>query len=882
MRQDLHADISRRLIADYGFKEKGQWLQEGKCPECGKREMFTKAESPWVLRCGRTNKCGSEFHIKDLYRELFDSWSDRYVATEVNPTAAADAYLQSGRGFELKRLRGLYTQETYSDRDRRHTSATVRFTLPNGSWWERIIDRPERFGKRKANFAYGKPYHGHWWQLPDSDADAKEIWLTEGIFDTIALELNGTASRALLSCNNYPEAALDALSSECIAAGRKRPTLVWAFDDGKAGTQYMRKWHERATEAGWESRAAYVPANRKVKYDWNELHQRGRLDQKALDDARYHGDLLLARSAQEKALLIYKHIEHGIFDFHFDNRLYWFEFDDKRYAKAKEALEARNEDGQMSETEIRDKALSESGGVAEIANCLPLPLYYQSNSLTDESWYYFRITFPHSGKAIKNTFTSGQISAATEFKKRLLGVAPGAMFTGTSQQLDRIFKRSLFGIKTVETVDYVGYSKEHGCYVLGDALAVKDGVVVEANEEDFFELGKLSIKTLNQSVGLQVNNDREDYTPDWVNMVWECYGTKGLIALAFWFGCLFAEQLRTEQKSYPFMEVVGEAGSGKSTLIEFLWKLFGRRDYEGFDPSKATAAARARNFAQVSNLPVVLIESDRDTDTTKLKSFDWDELKTAYNGRSVRSTGVKNSGNETREPPFRGAIVISQNAAVNASDAIMQRIVHLHFTKAAHTPHTKELAERLERMPVENVSGFILAAATREKRIVEIVNEHKPLYEDSLMAMPDIKSVRIAKNHAQLMALVDAMRTVIKITDAQHSALHSEIVRMAIERQQAINLDHPYVIAFWEMFDHLAAIRDADLNHSRDPAYIAISLVEFEEWAHKRGLRLPTDMTELKKHLRSSRWRKFVDVKTVNSLVTANSKKCWVFQREKS
>src|SRR5699024_6901809 len=97
---------------------------------------------------------------------------------------------------------------------------------------------------------------------------------------------------------------------------------------------------------------------------------------------------------------------------------------------------------------------------------------------------------------------------------------------------------------------------------------------------------------------------------------------------------------------------------------------------------------------------VVLIESDRDqSDGLKLKQFDWDELKTAYNGRSVRARGHKNTGNDTYEPPFRGAIVISQNAAVNASDAILQRIVQVCFTREHQTPETKQIVERLERLP---------------------------------------------------------------------------------------------------------------------------------------------------------------------------------------
>jgi len=92
-------------------------------------------------------------------------------------------------------------------------------------------------------------------------------------------------------------------------------------------------------------------------------------------------------------------------------------------------------------------------------------------------------------------------------------------------------------------------------------------------------------------------------------------------------------------------------------------------------------------FSQVSNLPVVLIESDREaTDSAKAKQFDWDDLKTAYNGRAMRSRGVKNNGNDTYDPPFRGAVMISQNDQVAASEAIISRIVHITVTREHQTP----------------------------------------------------------------------------------------------------------------------------------------------------------------------------------------------------
>lgn len=102
MRPDLHADITRRLMQDFAFKARKEWLREGKCPECGKKELYTKTEAPWVLWCGRRDKCGAEIHVKDLYRDLFESWSDRYQSTETEPHAAAEAYLMHARGFRWR------------------------------------------------------------------------------------------------------------------------------------------------------------------------------------------------------------------------------------------------------------------------------------------------------------------------------------------------------------------------------------------------------------------------------------------------------------------------------------------------------------------------------------------------------------------------------------------------------------------------------------------------------------------------------------------------------------------------------------------------------------------------------------------------------------
>jgi hypothetical protein len=885
MSTELLADITRELVHQFGLKAKKDYLRGGKCPDCGKPELYTSAGAPWVIRCGRLKNCGYEASVKDLFPDLFEDWSERYKKTEDAPHAAADAYLKNSRGFNLVRVQGTYTQEWFKDLDSGATSATVRFSLPGGGYWERLIDRAHRFGKMKARFAPGKSYAGDVWIPPTVSADklatADKLWLVEGIFDAVAVGHHDIHGVSTMSCNNYPAAFLARLRAQ---RGTTLPTLVWALDGDTAGRDYTQRWVKRARKEGWKCEAATIVQSGKSKQDWNDLHLADKLTPSDIDEYQYQGSLLIARNHADKARLIYSRTGMATFFYDFNDRLYWFDLDIKALDKAMQQLQEKDPD--QDEMERRDQALVEACENVEIANCHPQPLYYQANTVTDESWYYYRVSFPHGGAAVKNTFAGGSLASASEFKKRLLSIAPGAVFTGTSQQLDRIIQRQLFNIKTVETIDFVGYSKEHGVYVMGD-LAIKDSVVHTLNDEDYFELGKLNLKTLSQSPQLTLNRDRREYRADWIDLVWQCFGAKGLVALAFWFGSLFAEQIRQVQKSYPFLELVGEAGAGKSTLIEFMWKLFGRRDYEGFDPSKSTSAARARNFAQVSNLPVVLIESDRDDDAKK--RFDWDELKTAYNGRSVRATGVKNSGNETREPPFRATVVISQNAKVEASEAIMQRICHITVDRSAHTAQTRAAALKLEQMSVDAVSHFLLLATRAESTVMETILARAPQHEQALLDLPDVKITRIAKNHGQLLAVFDALSQVITLADEQKAAVLQEVQAMAAERQASISSDHKVVQTFWERFDYLDTWNGAmaTLNHSRNGHEIAVNLNHFEQTAAQARLEAPP-LADLKKYLRTSRARKFVDIKAVNSAIwfhdnTDESRgrtvKCWVFQR---
>jgi hypothetical protein len=902
----LRDTILQRLKKDYAFRAtNGQWLRGGKCPACKGKELYIRSDAPWVLRCGRENKCGKDWPVKELYDDLFDNWSDKHRQTPEDPHAAAKACLRDGRGLNIVKLAGTYSQEYYQDRALKIGSATVRFPMPGDGWWERLIDRPQRFGKKKANIKYGYKVGGHAWHHPslsfDDLAQADEIWFAEGIFDAVALaeafEIGRPGARAAstISTNNYPTHWLAQLAEAVAARGKdgRRPTLVFAYDVGAAGVRWTRKWVEQARGDGWTARAAQVrPDGEGTKCDWNDLHVDGKLTAEDLETFLGNGDITIAETAAEKATLLYLRLRRGEFPFIFKSRQLWAKFSAQRI---NEAIEGYNEDQTLKVLPIYEKlklAAREAAEYTEIANCTFRALYFQRDAAINDSSYYIRVDFPGKQETVKANFSGAAVAAGSEFKKRLISVAPGGIFTGSTFHLDRLMERQLDGIRTVDALYFSGYSIDHGAWMFDD-IAVTEGRVVPLNEEDYFEIGKVGVKPNGATGEFAIDYDPNAINYEWWPDLYAAFGPLGLVTLAFWLLSLFAEQIRRDQQSLAFLEVSGPPGSGKSTLLMFLWKLVGRRhNYEGFDPASSTAAGIARELVKYGNLPVVLLEGDRKKDQPHSRRFDWSELKKIYNGHSPRTRGIANGGTETFSPPFRGALVIAQNDPIReAEEAVLERIMPLVVDKARFSADGKAAGERIKARDVQAVSHWMIAMIRQEKSILAQYRERFAVHERRLLDHSEVQNSRLAFNHAQLAAALDCLAAAMTvdgkpaITAAEVAEGQKLIVQMCLTQHGALGADHPIVAQFWESFDYLEAKltdgkpdTEVGLNHHRKAGMIAIRMPEIEQLFAQYRIAIPGgSMLDLKKMLPTSKARKFLGQGVVNGRDDKHCH-CWLFQ----
>ena len=903
---ETQRQVEQKLEHVYGFKRKpstnGDKLR-GRCPDCNHKESsaWAFAEDPWIVFCPRKNECGHENHVRDLFPELFEKWEKRFEPTPEDPLRTVNAYLIEERGFPLEQLKGLYAQESITRyKPKKTTSITLRFPITdeqgNEGWWQRVLDQQDVLPK--TSFKEDWSSMGHAWLTPNTNyLESKEIWITEGIFDTIALWFSGITSCSALTCNNYPSIFLNEIAQKCTEAGINFPKLVWAFDNDEAGHKGIFKNIELAQADGFECEVALPPGGRK-KQDWNDLYKQDRLKFSDLETYKYYGALLVAEKAVDKGILIYKHKGMKSFPFDFKNQVYWFKLDMDKYDDYMKGLHATDDNTDWAQeekdlliAERRDSALEHASTVEILMECRPYGLYYQYQKEIDEASYFFKVDFPRGGQTIKNTFTSSQITSAGSFGERLTHIAPGVFYEGNSKQLLAFLKRELRDIKRVELINYVGYHKEHQTYVLCD-IAVQNGRRFKINKEEYFELPRKTNLKARAPFQLEINNNASDYTDAWVKDLLDAYDVRGMVALTAFFGSLFAQQIRSMHKSFPFIELVGEPGTGKSTLLSFLWKLFGRSNYEGIDPSKSSISGLLRTFRQVSNLPVVLLESDREGDKGTVKQFDWNALKTLYDNGSLGAKGVKNGGNETYEPPFMGTLVISQNAEIVSTEAVMGRIVQYKFTKEQMSKKGLYASRNLERYEQSQISQFILLCIEKENAVLESYRLGMERYDEILhQEKYNVKSSRVIHNHAQLLALFDAMCThVLKdlIPNDIQQKVRDELFGMAQNRDKVLKSDPIIVQNFWntveEMEDSIKIPTNQEtvLNHSAKSDLFAINFAHLYRVAADYRYSLP-EVNELQNALRHSLHYRFVEAnKAIQSKISSTTKRCWIFEKPTS
>ena len=235
------------------------------------------------------------------------------------------------------------------------------------------------------------------------------------------------------------------------------------------------------------------------------------------------------------------------------------------------------------------------------------------------------------------------------------------------------------------------------------------------------------------------------------------FGVRGVVAMAWWLGAAHAARIRQDQNSFPFLHIVGAAGSGKTLLLDYLQKLNGQAPWSN-SLTHASPAGRSRIFAGAGKR-IVVCENQDGTE----QSIDWDELKPLYSSGSI----ITRTGDGlSEEVTFEGAIVITANQPLECSDALSSRMIMVDLSASDAQP-TRIRPDAISDVDLSQVSAFGLEVKEREAWISNNIRYYGPAYQKELLEKygPAL-SARTALNCSQMLVLLDLLCNLLSINDA--------------------------------------------------------------------------------------------------------------------
>ncbi|NQU88183.1 MAG: DUF927 domain-containing protein [Mariniphaga sp.] len=275
-------------------------------------------------------------------------------------------------------------------------------------------------------------------------------------------------------------------------------------------------------------------------------------------------------------------------------------------------------------------------------------------------------------------------------------------FLGNTYQLKRIFANWMDHEIQATIIETLGFNPEHKIYAFSNGVFTPAGKLINVNDVGIVEDPDTNNKYYLPAFGLAHRNNA-DYEGErkflyiegdlnfqkWAKLYFEAYETNGGIAILFLILSAFWDIVFDQVGFFPFLFLFGAYGTGKTSLVESLLRVFGK-DYIGIPLNNATQVGLSRTIASRNNTIFYLKEYTPETDEANQ-----DLILTAYDG-SGRVTGIKSNDNKTRAAQVKSAIIFDGNHLPTQKTAVLSRMILLNFESNKFTYKQRKAFAGLE------------------------------------------------------------------------------------------------------------------------------------------------------------------------------------------
>ena len=461
-------------------------------------------------------------------------------------------------------------------------------------------------------------------------------------------------------------------------------------------------------------------------------------------------------------------------------------------------------------------------------------LLYKFDNGNGNSIHLAKYTNANTGESGTLEITTEELTNLQTFKK--VFSEKGCIFNGISADLEYIKERLYLMEQTARKIDILGQDTESDIYIFANGI-LKAGQfypvnklgLVQADEllylPYFAEANKESNKYENSRKF--VYNSNPQINPVKIfDLLQKAYGHNGTICTLYTAAALFRDLIIKKLGFFPYLFVFGEAGTGKTTLINFLLSFFGK-DIQGVSVSGGSSTKGiARSFSQRRNGVIYLKEYTNNTD----KEFD-SLLKVVYDGQTYTTAQTDNS-NETNTRAVNSAIIIDGNELPTNNDAVFSRVIlaelrETNFTEE-QTAAKNELEELQENGFTEATGQLLTFRPVFEKEFEKVFtsckNEIRTYTNNSENELTDR-----TKNHcALLLAMFDLLQNNNIQMPMTRNDFVLQLIKNSLETEEEVKQTRATTV-FWQLFSQAVTANHETKRHYQYREKDNILIVNLEQ-----------------------------------------------------
>jgi len=462
-------------------------------------------------------------------------------------------------------------------------------------------------------------------------------------------------------------------------------------------------------------------------------------------------------------------------------------------------------------------------------------------------------------------------------------------FLGNSYQLKQIFVHWMDHEIEANVIETLGYNAEHDIYAFANAVYTPNGKILNIDDvgivhdpEDSkqkYYLPALGLAHINNA---DYEGERKFIYIDgkmdfaaWGKLYFEAFENNGAIALLFLILSVFWDIVFSQVQFFPFLFLFGAFGTGKTTLVEYLLRVFGK-DYIGTPLNNATQVALSRTIASRNNSIFYLKEYTKDTDEANQDLF-----LTAYDG-SGRATGIKSNDNKTKVASVKSAIMLDGNELPTSKTAVLSRMILLNFEKNQFSDIQKLAFDKLKQNEAKGF-GKVLIEILQHREYFK--QNFKRIYDENRKQLRNETTADFAERTLNHVALLLTPAKLLK-SKLQFPFSYYEISAAVIDNateQNRLLKETNEVTIFWQAFAW--NIKNANLMefdkvmNNKKLSHYNVKLVNSGERILQ--IKIPGIYPEYVKYCKNNSLR-FLDSNSLRMLLTSEANKSFIPNSQKS